>query len=273
MDIKTLHQLTGWFLRYVESFKHGDEDVYRNIVFKEGHTERVRYLMVEIGRELGLNGESLLVAEVIGLFHDIGRFYQYSEYRTFVNGNSIHHAEFGVKVLQEHGVLDELEETKKNVILRSIVNHSLRVLPLDETEDVLFFSKLIRDADKLDICRISLENYEGISGEYNGPIGFGLPDLSCFLVDIYCDIMDGKSVSYTRMMTLNDFKMIQMAWVRDVNFACTLRRLCKLRYLERIHGSLLVCEESDTLLMSLQNYVAERIEMGEDWASHLKLGH
>ena len=56
-------------------------------------------------QRLGLNQEQVNLATAIGLLHDIGRFEQVRLYHTFNDGKSVNHAEIGVKILFEDGLI------------------------------------------------------------------------------------------------------------------------------------------------------------------------
>ena len=80
---QTLLRLKNWFIEYVKTFKTGDFYYLQNISLKEEHTARVCLEIVDVGKSLDLNQSNLYLAEVMALFHDVGRFEQYAKYRTF----------------------------------------------------------------------------------------------------------------------------------------------------------------------------------------------
>ena len=133
-----MEDLKNWFANYVQTFKVGDTKSQRNIVLKEEHTKLVCKNILDIGGKLGLSNEDLQLAEVIALLHDIGRFEQYARYQTFADHHSVNHAEFGVGILQENGVLRKLDESTRNLVLRTISYHNRAALPQGETETCLF---------------------------------------------------------------------------------------------------------------------------------------
>ena len=73
---ETVINLKSWFADYVKTFQSGDAEYQRNIDLKEEHTRRVCTEILDIGKSLALNKENLRLAEVIALFHDVGRFEQ-----------------------------------------------------------------------------------------------------------------------------------------------------------------------------------------------------
>jgi len=124
------------------------------------------------------------------------------------------------------------------VILRSIQYHNRASLPREETETCLFFSKLLRDADKLDIWKVVTDYYHRKNRERNGAIELGLPDTSGFSEEVYRDLMNKKIVDIKHVNNLNDFKLLQIGWIFDINFKPTLYHIKERRYLEMIRDVL-----------------------------------
>ena len=50
--------------------------------------------------------------------------------------------------------------------------------------------------------------------------------------------MKGKLVQMTDLRTLNDFKLLQLGWVYDLNFPRTFQIVKERRYLEKIRQAL-----------------------------------
>ena len=164
---KNVTNLEKWFFHYVQTFKQGDKNFQENIILKENHTMQVCKEIVNIGKHIGLNSDELRLSKVIALFHDIGRFEQYARYYTFVDNKSVNHAELGVKILKDNNVLAVLDESMQSLILRTISYHNRALLPENETDTCLFYTKLIRDADKLDIWRVVTDYYNKKNGKQN----------------------------------------------------------------------------------------------------------
>ena len=138
----TLSALKTWFADYIGTFESEDPEYKQNIELKAEHTRRVRMEILDIGNNLGLNGEDLHLAEALALFHDIGRFDQYARYGTFSDLKSEDHAILGVKVLRKTGVLEVLDQSTADLIMRCISYHNRAFLPEDESERCLFFASI-----------------------------------------------------------------------------------------------------------------------------------
>lgn len=237
MDKKDLAGFHIWFDRYVKAFYSDDADMQVNIELKENHTKKVCENMLALGRHLGLREDGLLLAETVALFHDVGRFEQYRRYRTFSDIRSESHGTMGVEILSEHGVLSCLDERERSLVLKAVEYHNILELPADEAEEVLFYSKMIRDADKLDAYDIVVGYYEGKEQRRN-QVFEELPDQEGYTPGVVGSLLRGEKVSHKDARTLNDKKMIFAAWIFDVNYGFTLEKVKEKGYIDRIFGLL-----------------------------------
>ncbi|MGC9514386.1 HD domain-containing protein [Methanocrinis sp.] len=262
MDEDSLKELSRWFGEYVLTFKSGDTEEDRNIVLKKEHTARVRREISEIGESLGLSEEELCLAESMALFHDLGRFPQYTRYKTFSDRRSCDHAALSVKVLIEERVLDALEPAERDLILKAISYHNRAALPEEELERCLFFSRLLRDADKLDIWAVLLDYYHrrDVEGYRNEALELDLPDDPGICEEVRRDIMAGEMVRAEDLRSLNDFKLLQASWVFDLNYWPALVAVKDRRYLERTRKFLPRSEKVDRIFDLLISRLEERIE-------------
>lgn len=260
MNEKNVQYLKDWFFHYVQKFKQGDINFQENITLKENHTMRVCKEIVDIGKQIGLNNDELRLAEVIALFHDIGRFEQYAYYRTFVDNKSVNHAELGVQILKDNKVLVALDESKQSLILRTISYHNRASLPKNETDACLMYTKLLRDADKLDIWRVVTDYYNQKNGKQNAALELDLPNTSGVSEAVCQDIINSRIVDIKHLKNLNDFKLLQMGWVFDINFDATFHCVQSRRYMEMIGDALPKSKDIQDVIGIIQLYLRKQVQ-------------
>ncbi len=260
MDQRSVTYFKKWFHAYVKSFASDDPELQRNFDLKEKHTFGVCMEITRLGRGLGLNGDEQRLAEASALFHDIGRFKQYARYRTFLDGQSLNHAEAGVAILREKAVLDNLDAASRDLILYAISNHNKAALPPCEDERCLFFSRLLRDADKLDIWRVVTDYYRRrAKGERNQAIELDLPDTQGISPEVRGALMSREIIQAAHIKNLNDFKLLQVGWVYDLNFAPALERLVAKGYLDMIRVTLPDSTAVRRIFAAVDAYLDERL--------------
>ncbi len=253
-----LHDLRGWFSRYVQSFYSADPVVQKTMVLKEKHSLRVCKEIVEIGNRLELSDNNLRLAETMALFHDIGRFEQFARYHTFVDRKSENPGALSVKVLEQEKTLTALDEGTRELILKAISYHNRLNVPEDESPVCLYFSKLLRDADKLDIFHLVSIYYYVNQEERSAAVELDLPDTPEMSEEILANLKEGKRISMHQLKTLNDFKLLQMAWIYDINFPPTFQMIYERGYLKKIKDTLPASERIDEIYSRLISYLKEK---------------
>jgi len=239
MNKQRLSILYQWYKGYVGGFKSDDAKHQRNIDIKDQHTKRVCKNIIDIGRSLNLDKNNLQIAEAVALLHDLGRFPQYDRYRTYSDAKSEDHAKLGIKVIQQHDVLIDIDPELRDLMLRSIGYHNKKNLPVDETDKGLMFTKLLRDADKLDIFKVVTDYYLSKNETKNEVLELWLPNIPKISNKVILDVKKGATVDYNHVKTLSDFKMLQMSWIYDINYSRTCQLIKEHNYIGIIYDSLL----------------------------------
>jgi hypothetical protein len=260
MTQSDLTRLLDWFNTFCASYTGNAEDNdRRNYLLKEVHTHRVREAAVAIATELGCGTADLLLAETIGLLHDVGRFPQYREYRTFKDAESVNHAARSVRVMVEGKLLDFLAEEERRLIIKSVALHNVYQIQEHLTARESFFLRLIRDADKLDIWRVFLEYYDLPEEERASAVGLGFSDNPECSSEILDAINEGEMINLVNVKTLNDFKLLQLSWIFDLNFGPTRRLFRERGYLNAFAAALPSDERVTSALTSLESYLDRSI--------------
>jgi hypothetical protein len=230
--------MKDWFEEYLCRYDSDDTTVQKNINLKAEHTRRVCLAIQDIGGSLELSKNDLCLAELCGLLHDIGRFEQYRRYGTFADYRSENHAMLGVKEIQNSRVLARLDPATANIVIRAVECHNHVSLPEGESARCLFFIKLLKDADKVDIWRVVTEYYRDAESNRNRTIELDLPDVDGVSAPVYEALMNGRLAQMTDLKTLQDFKLLQIGWIYDINFPRTFQIVRENKYLEAIREAL-----------------------------------
>jgi hypothetical protein len=69
-------------------------------------------------------------------------------------------------------------------------------------------------------------------------IELDLPDTDRVSDAVYETLMNGRLVRMADLKTLNDFKLLQIGWIYDLNFPRTFRIVRERKYLEAIRAAL-----------------------------------
>ena len=101
MKIVDLEEAKKEFINYVDNY---DLEV-EMIELKKHHSLRVMDVAEKIAISENFTEEEIEIATLIGLLHDIARFKQYTEYKTFKDIQSFDHGDMGVTILEQDSYL------------------------------------------------------------------------------------------------------------------------------------------------------------------------
>ena len=260
MEPEQLKKFRVWFDDYVAGFYGKNEFIDANLKLKQDHTRRTCDQMLFLAKELGLSDEQMRLAEVIALFHDIGRFEQFVLYLTYYDPKSVNHCLLGLEVLRKTKVLEEVDAGERRLIEKAIEYHGLKELPPDLDGDCLLFAKLIRDADKIDALYVMTDCYRQYAENTPGfKLELELPDQHGYSDEVIEALLRRRRIDYSELRTLNDMKLCLLGWIYDVNFVPTLKRIKQLRLLEMMVDFLPKTEDIGRVRQKIFEYVDFRI--------------
>jgi hypothetical protein len=183
------------------------------------------------------NDEDRGVAEVIALYHDLGRaslIAQGTESPTNIQRN---HAAVSVKLVQQMKFYSKLTSDVQLIILKAIDCHSTYKLTKLDNEQQMLYARILRDADKLDIYDSSYRYFKEKSG-IQPIITFDLVSQVDVSEKIIKSIMSGKTAMIEDMKTMNDYKLFLMSMAFDLNFKYTFRIMSEKQYVQKIYETL-----------------------------------
>lgn len=254
MKNSDLSRLKERFAAYADWFIARAKDPAPYILKKE-HTFRVCREIVALGREMRLSAEAMALAEAAACLHDIGRFRQLRKYGTFIDDISEDHARLGLKVIQDLKLTAGCTDHAAGILKTAVAFHNAAALPVNTDEKTLFFIRLLRDADKLDIWNVVTANYRQPDAKPGNMIRLGLPEDDRFSPDVLQSVMDKRLVNRAAIRRLNDFKLMQISWVFDINFAPTMARVKERGYIPAIIDTMPAVAPISAIARDVQAYM------------------
>lgn len=226
--------ISAWFTGFVATFRGESPAEQRNYELKIVHTHQVRANIERLTTALDLASEERMLAAALAICHDVGRFPQYRRYGTFNDAASTNHATLAIQTLKAEGILDALAAEERRVLLSAVALHNLFTLPADLDPVVRRFSMLIRDADKLDIWRVVIEQCRAATEARASAVFLELPETGLCSSRVVVEVAAGRMPNRELLATVDDLKLLQLSWAYDLNFAESFRIMVERGYLESL---------------------------------------
>lgn len=235
------------FDKYVSSYDMKD----KNIIHKYKHTYKVVDLMEELANRLSLDDEKIYLAKLIGLLHDIGRFEQLKLYSSYDDNKTYDHADASCDYLFKEGhIRDFIEDSKfDNIIHNAVKNHNKKEIGKMDDES-LFFAKMIRDMDKVDI-------YRGMAVDYE--IKFDASEIS---EEVLKTFSETKLIDRKMIKTDSEETLVTLGFVFDFNFDCSLDILVETDNFDLFLGVVEVSPDSEKLWKKVREICFDKINKG-----------
>ena len=231
------------FDKYVNNFDLDDKDIQ----LKYNHSYRVADLSKKYAKLLHFSDEEVLLAEAIGLLHDIGRFEQIKRYNSYDDGNNMDHADYGVFLLFEKGLIKQFwkNENDYELIKFAIENHNKLAIPIIDDERIMKFAKLIRDVDKLDIIYIYA---------FLDDVKFNISDDS-ISESVLADIKSHRVVERINRNNINNEIALSFAYAFDINNNVIIKEFIK--NIEKFYSKL-NCDIFSDIFNEVDDYLRKR---------------
>ncbi|MCG6551719.1 MAG: HD domain-containing protein [Candidatus Magnetominusculus sp. LBB02] len=252
-----LAQFKNWFSEFTCRYRYDDINDQRNITLKERHTKNVCANMLEIARAHFSNSNDILLAEAIALFHDTGRFPQYDKYRTFKDAASVNHGLLGAQTLLQEQVLARLPEEERQLIIQSVKYHNAYKIPANQTAKTNDFLRMIRDADKLDIWDVFIELFSLPEDQRASAATLGFPDTDGCSDGLTQCIHDKKMGNLKDVRSVNDYKILLLTWIFDINYEKSFLLIEDRSYIARISEYLPQNDDIRQITAELAVYVSK----------------
>lgn len=203
------------------------------------HSEKVVENILLLGQSLDMEDGEMRMAELLGLFHDIARFSEFSQSPYFGEiARTEHHAERGAELIAQLPPFKELEAAKQEILQKVILYHNKRELPKRENEFVIYYLKLLRDADKLDALRMTSEFLTYRDIRVSPADRLNLSKRPTINEQICKAIMNDLMPQKEDIVTFNDYVLLQLAWVFELTYRKTYQILNQKQYVKRLYDAL-----------------------------------
>jgi putative nucleotidyltransferase with HDIG domain len=255
-DVSGIKQFLDNYVQEIIRLAAKQSDVESNLRMKYSHTIAVHALVQRLAAKLHLDNQTTFQVRATALLHDIGRFPQIIESQTYEDMKSINHANFGVRIIQENGVIDHFGNEVSEAIKTAVRHHNKLALPPEIVGQFRTIAEVLRDADKIDIIRIAIEFHsselKGCKTGWYTEMSFS-PTCNHIAAEA---LLAGNVVPLTEIGTVYDEFLLYLSWVNDFHFDFSVKYLAEVGYLEYMIHAL----PDDTLRDCVAKYISRRIE-------------
>lgn len=227
------------------------------IKIKIDHTYRTAEIAKKIAQSLNLDEENVKLAELIGILHDVARFEQIRIYDSFYDEKTFDHADYGVKILFEDGLIKNFLEDRQydDIIYKAVKNHNKYKIEDGLSEKELLHAKIIRDADKTDIFYVELKDLEDKDN-----VLFNSKELTSEKIneDAYKIFAKHELIPTKYMLNEKDEILRLICFIYDYNYKLGLEIIRKNHYVERTINTINI--NNDEQLEKVQKIALEYLD-------------
>lgn len=244
-----------YFKKYIQRYDVNNSRIHMKTVHMYHVAENAR----KIASLLNLSEDEQNLAELIGLLHDLGRFEQWKWYETFSDKLSIDHGQKSVEVLfADKEIRNFIEDDKYDAtIYKAINNHNKVEIEKGLSNFEILHSKIIRDADNLDIFRgLMQDNIEDYTH-------FGSSDVSKEVLspEFISDFKKEKVLLYSKAKTDMDIMVSIIAHIYAISFPESLKIIKENDYINKFVQKIDAKDEfTKQKLNEIADYAMEYIE-------------
>ena len=221
-----LEKAKNEFINYTNNYDSTNVHIARKI----GHTFRVMEWSKKIAESLNLSKEDIDLATLIGLLHDLARFEQRRLYDTFSDSKSVDHGDLAVTILEENEYIRKYIEDNQydDIIKTAVKNHNKFKIEDGLDERTLLHSRIVRDADKLDIM------YEGVHMFYKEPDEIEQIENLPIAEEYYNQFINRKQIFRKKEPTVLDGMICLFSFIFDLNFEFSKKSIVERNYINDI---------------------------------------
>ncbi len=245
------------FQNYLNNFKSEDYNENPIVVKTIAHIGRVVENIRILASSLELSENEKIVAELIAKYHDIGRLWillPENQEKKITD-----HADASVEYLKTNLVFGQLDEPTQHIIIQVIKNHNKPELPKKEGEAVIFYAMLIRDADKLETWRSTVEYITRKSGRPNLAAELSLSNKPFVTPSFIKIITEGGIPNKNEIQTLNDLLIFQMSWIFELHLKKSFQILNQKQFIRQLYDALPKNDPVIEVYRAIRIYIENKI--------------
>jgi putative nucleotidyltransferase with HDIG domain len=240
MRPKEYQRLSSWFDAYVGGFRSAAGTLSPPLELKRLHCLQVARNAREIADGLAWEVPELELARAAGLLHDIGRFTQYSRYRSFQDADTVDHGEEGHRVLLRSAIGPFERDTDRERLLFAVRYHNRKIdkMPAGASPGHDDLLRLVRDADKIDIMSLVLRSVEDDGFSALPTMLPGIQLTRELTPDLLSRALGREALSTASLVTLGDLLLLLSTWFYELNHLPSRRLARRLGIWDRLRREL-----------------------------------
>ena len=213
------------FKEYVKIFDMNEKAIER----KYYHSLRVMEFAQDIANYNNFEMSDVELSTIAGLLHDYARFPQWAKYKTYSDINSEDHADWAIKLLFDEGNIKKYTSEIKyyDEIYDAIKYHNKHIIPNNLSEHNTKISKVVRDADKLDIFFIFSNTKE-----------LFLEDDEDISLDVINDFYNNINIDRNKVKNNSDNIVLNLSMVYDLNYIYSFKYIKDNKLIEKIFNNI-----------------------------------
>lgn len=232
---------------YVKNYDMNDENIKR----KYYHSIRVMKFAKNIAESLKIEAHNMELAIVAGILHDYGRFEQWKNYKTYSDVDSIDHGDLAVDLLFNQNEITNFYNNNSayKQLYYAIKFHNKLEIPNDLDDRYLLLCNIVRDADKLDILNLLIENKNLFSED------------SCEITDnVKKDFFEEKCINYKEIKNKSDKIILLLAVFYDLKFNYSLDYIKENRIIDKLYDNVENKEKYKIYFEQIYKYFNKKIQ-------------
>lgn len=224
---------------YQKWTKWGSEEIITYNTHKIRHSNGVlevwRNLLIKIKENITISKELENKCEVVFLLHDVWRFYQ-NDKKIILSNDEFEHWEKGYEILKDHydeSICLAVKYHNKYDIKWLYEEENYKKMTEKEKKETEFFTKIVRDADKLQNMIYTIFNFNIFLKLANKEKNFW--DISD---ETLKNFLNKKSIDKRNIKTKADYIISMIWWIYDINFKESIDMLNYFWYKEKMINEL-----------------------------------